>query len=101
MFTFFSYFRKPPIISEILKTFLKVSISILHKETLKTKNYFTGLNATIAYYLTYILKKLEYHYNLETSRLVFKLSKTITSSSFVIFFYIIEQLFSIENISLI
>jgi len=45
--------------------------------------------------ITNTLKELELHHNLETSKLAFQLSKTITSSSFLISLYIIEKLHNI------
>ena len=45
--------------------------------------------------ITNTLRELELHHNLETSKLAYQLSKTITSSSFVISLYIIEKIFAI------
>jgi len=41
--------------------------------------------------ITNTLRELEQHHNLETSKLAFQLSKTITSSSFVISLYNLEK----------
>ncbi|VVC31043.1 Ribonuclease H-like domain,Domain of unknown function DUF4371 [Cinara cedri] len=45
--------------------------------------------------ITNTLRELEHHHNLETSQHAFQLSKTITSSSFVILLYVTEKLFVI------
>lgn len=101
--TITSCFRKSPIRSEVLKKFIKDLFPCTRHQTLLkmcetrwVERHDSLLRFKELYLpITNTLRELEHHHNLETSKLAFQLSKTITSSSFVISLYIIEKLFAI------
>ncbi|XP_050528122.1 52 kDa repressor of the inhibitor of the protein kinase-like [Daktulosphaira vitifoliae] len=98
-----SFFQKSPIRSEVFKKFIKHLIPGTRHETLLkmcetrwVERHDSLLRFKELYLpITNTLRELEHHYNLETSQLAFQLSKTITSSSFVISLYVTEKLFAI------
>ncbi|XP_025192657.1 52 kDa repressor of the inhibitor of the protein kinase-like [Melanaphis sacchari] len=101
--TITSFFRKSPIRSDILKKFIKDLIPDTRQQTLLKMcetRWVERHDSLLRFKELYLpiantLRELEHHHNLETSQHAFQLSKTITSSSFVISLYVTEKLFAI------